>query len=86
MNRDRKARRDALKRRQEEQGAEHRPLTRRGLIALGGQLAVGPVLASHMRRLQIVGMPPAARQCTHLVSVTEPRGGHAASKIATADD
>ena len=54
MNRDRKARRDALKRRQEEQGAEHRPLTRRGLIALGGQLAVGAVLAYHMRRLQIV--------------------------------
>ena len=54
MNRDRKARRDALKRRQETEGADTRPLTRRGLILLGAQLAVGAVLAYRMRRLQIV--------------------------------
>ncbi len=54
MNRDRKARRDALKRRQQAEGAENRPLTRRGLILLGVQLAVGAVLATRMRRLQIV--------------------------------
>ena len=54
MNRDRKARRDALKRRQEAEGADTRQLTRRGLILLGAQLAVGAVLASRMRGRQIV--------------------------------
>ena len=44
MNRDRKARRDALKRRQEAQGAGNRTLTRRGLVLLGSQLAFGAVL------------------------------------------
>ncbi len=53
MNRDRK-RRDAIKRRQEAEGAGTRPMTRRGLILLGAQLAFGAVLAYRMRRLQIV--------------------------------
>ncbi|MHA1527675.1 MAG: penicillin-binding protein 2, partial [Alphaproteobacteria bacterium] len=54
MNRDRKARRDALKRRQEAKGAGNGRLTRRGLFLLGTQLAVGAVLGWRMRRLQIV--------------------------------
>ncbi|MFQ5566589.1 MAG: penicillin-binding protein 2, partial [Paracoccaceae bacterium] len=53
MNRDRK-RREALRRRREADGAETRPLTRRGMILLGAQLAFGAVLAWRMRRLQIV--------------------------------
>ena len=54
MNRDRKARRDALKRRQEAEGPDTPPLTRRGLFLLGTQLAFGAVLAYRMRQLQIV--------------------------------
>ena len=54
MNRDRMARRNALKRRQEAEGAENRTLTRRGLFLLGAQLAFGAVLAYRMRRLQVV--------------------------------
>ncbi len=53
MNRDRE-RRDALNHRQQAEDAENRPLTRRGLILLGAQLAVGVVLGWRMRRLQIV--------------------------------
>ncbi len=54
MNRDRMARRNALKRRQEAEGAENRTLTRRGLFLLGAQLAFGAVLAYRMRQLQVV--------------------------------
>jgi len=54
MNRDRKARRDALKRRQEAEDTSNRPMTRRGLFLLGTQLAVGAVLGWRMRQLQIV--------------------------------
>jgi penicillin-binding protein 2 len=54
MNRDRKARRDALKRRNDAKGPDTRPLTRRGLFLLGMQLAIGGALAYRMRQLQIV--------------------------------
>ena len=54
MNRDRQARREALKRRKEAEGATNRPLTRRGLFLLGAQLAFGAVLAYRMRQLQVV--------------------------------
>jgi penicillin-binding protein 2 len=54
MNRDRRARREALKRRKEAEGADNKPLTRRGLFLLGTQLAFGVVLAYRMRQLQVV--------------------------------
>ena len=53
MNRDRKARREAL-RRKEAQRAETRPLTRRAFFLLGGQLVIGAVLAYRMRQLQVI--------------------------------
>jgi penicillin-binding protein 2 len=54
MNRDRRARREAIKRRKEAEGTQNRPMTRRGLFLLGAQLAFGVVLAYRMRQLQIV--------------------------------
>jgi penicillin-binding protein 2 len=54
MNRDRRARREALKRRKAAEATENRPLTRRGLFLLGTQLAFGVVLATRMRQLQVV--------------------------------
>jgi penicillin-binding protein 2 len=53
-NRDRRARREALRRRKETQATEARPLTRRGFVLLGAQLLFGATLAWRMRQLQIV--------------------------------
>jgi penicillin-binding protein 2 len=54
MNRDRRARREALRRRKMAEASEKRPLTRRGLFLMGMQLAFGAVLATRMRQLQVV--------------------------------
>jgi penicillin-binding protein 2 len=54
MNRDRRARREALKRREEAKAAGNWPVTRRGLFLLGAQLAFGVVLAYRMRQLQVI--------------------------------
>ena len=53
LNRDRRARREA-RRRREAQAAETRPLTRRALFLGGAQLLFGALLAYRMRQLQIV--------------------------------
>ncbi|HUS53919.1 MAG TPA: penicillin-binding protein 2 [Thermohalobaculum sp.] len=54
MNRDRRARREALKRREEAKVTGNWPVTRRGLFLMGAQLAFGLVLAYRMRQLQVV--------------------------------
>jgi penicillin-binding protein 2 len=54
MNRDRRARREALKRREETKASGNWPVTRRGLILMSTQLAFGVVLAYRMRQLQVV--------------------------------
>ena len=54
LNRDRRARREALTRRKQADGAENRPVTRRGLFLFGAQLAFGVVLAYRMRQLQVI--------------------------------
>jgi penicillin-binding protein 2 len=54
MNRDRRARREALKRRDEAKAAGNWPVTRRGLFLMGAQLSFGLVLAYRMRQLQVV--------------------------------
>jgi penicillin-binding protein 2 len=54
MNRDRRARREALKRREEANATGNRPVTRRGLFLMGAQLSFGLVLAYRMRQLQVI--------------------------------
>lgn len=54
MNRDRRARREALKRREEAKANGNWPVTRRGLFLLGAQLSFGLVLVYRMRQLQVV--------------------------------
>jgi len=54
LNRDRRARREALKRRTEAKATKNRRITRRGLVMLAAQLVFGGALAWRMRQFQIV--------------------------------